>query len=311
MAKQEQVADPGFGRTFKGAYKRLINDDGSFNVDRKGAIYGLSNAYHYLLKLSWTHFLLLLVLAYVALNCVFALGYLLIGIEDISGTVDGGWIPNFSQAFFFSTQTFTTLGYGAMSPISPSASFLASFEAMVGLLGFAMATGLLYGRFSLPNARLLFSNNMIVAPYKDINALMFRVVNQRSNVLLEMNAAVMMVLTDVSQANRRRRFYRLNLEISSINFFPTAWTIVHPIDEDSPLHGLSAKELENQEAELVISLKGFDDKFSQMVFVRKSYTWDEAVVGARFVPNFTRDEDGNVVVDVQGVHNYEAARLNS
>lgn len=304
------MQDPGFSRSFKGVYKRLINEDGSFNVHRQGTSTSLSNAYHYLINLSWRYFLLLVLVAFLCLNSLFATGYVLIGVDTISGITPGLWYENFAHAFFFSVQTFTTVGYGAMSPLTVGVSMLASFEALVGLMGFAMATGLLYGRFSRPNARLLFSRTAVIAPYKDINALMFRVVNQRSNVMMEMQARVMLVLTDVSESDRKRQFVALDLELDSIHFFPTAWTLVHPIDENSPLKGLDAQDLENKQVELLIQLKGFDDKFSQVVFVRNSYTWDEILVGAKFVPNFTRDEEGIVIVDVEGVHKCERATLN-
>lgn len=309
-SEQPQVQDPGFGQSFKGRYRRLVNKDGSFNVERHGAGVSLADAYVYLLGLGWTKFLLLVLLTFTIINSVFAGVYMAIGIEHLAGTSPGNWWQNFSQAFFFSVQTFTTVGYGAMSPSSPLAGFIASFEALGGLMGFAVASGLLYGRFSRPNARVLFSKNMVIAPYRDINALMFRVINQRSNVLLEMEARVTLVLTDTSKSERQRRYYRLKLELSTIHFFPMAWTIVHPIDEDSPLYGMNARELEQQEAELLILLRGFDDKFSQVVFVRRSYTWEEAVIGARFVPNFTREEDGTVTVDVNGVHDWDQAELN-
>ena len=307
MARESR--DPGFGRSYESRTTRVINKDGSFNVERKGGGFNFRDTYQWLIGMSWISFLGISLLTYLIINCLFALIYFFIGVESLTfEKQDTLW--DFSHAFFFSVQTFTTVGYGAISPVGLSAQFVASIEAMIGLMSFALATGLLYGRFSKPSTRVLFSHKALIAPYKGINSLQFRVVNQRSNVLMEMHARVMLALTDPEVDGYNKNYYFLNLETPEIQFFPLSWTIVHPIDSESPFYGLTAKELEKREAEVMIQIKGFDDSFSQTVHIRSSYLHNEIVWGGKFIRNFYPDESGKIVVDTQRVHDYEPAPLN-
>jgi inward rectifier potassium channel len=210
---------------------------------------------------------------------------------------------NFLSAYFFSIQTFTTVGYGGIVPDGFSANLVASFEALVGLLSFALATGLLYGRFSRPSARILFSRNAVIAPYKDIKALMFRVANLRNNDLIEVEANLLTVFAD--PVNHNRKYYGMKLERKSVYFFPLSWTIVHPIDEDSPFYNKSAKELKELQTEVLVQFKAFDDTFSQTVHTRFSYIVDEIIWNAKFKPAFEPDEKGEIIFDLDRIHDFE------
>jgi inward rectifier potassium channel len=207
------------------------------------------------------------------------------------------------NAYFFSVQTFTTVGYGGMVPNGFAANFIASLEAMFGLLGFAIATGLLFGRFSRPSARILFSRNAVITPYRGINALMFRLANLRNNDIIEVEANALAVFLD--KTTNSRKYYGMKLERKSVYFFPLSWTVVHPLDEESPFFNKTPDELKELQAEILVQFKGFDDTFSQTVHTRFSYTFDEIIWNAKFKPAFESDHKGEVIFDLNRLHDYE------
>jgi len=214
-------------------------------------------------------------------------------------------MESFLNTFFFSVQTFATVGYGGIHPTGIFSNIIASLESMTGILSFALATGLLYGRFSKPSAKIIFSDKAIIAPFKEGQALMFRVANSRENILMEMEANAMLTYLDKGDSRFTRKYYPLKLEIKFIYFFPLPWTIVHPIDEDSPLYGKTTKDLQELEAELLIMVKGFDDSFSQHVITRSSYKYDEIDWDVKFVRAYTTDETGETIVDLEKVSEIE------
>lgn len=298
--------DPGTGSRYTKGTDRIINKDGSFNVRRTGVITGVKDLYQTLITMSWFRFFLWSFGAYLVLNLFFGTLYYFGGKGNLVGINDSSAIDRFLGCFYFSCQTFTTVGYGAIAPVGKFTSMLAAAEAFVGLVGFAFATGLVYGRFSKPSARLLFSKNAVVAPYNDGEAFMFRLVNERSNILLEMEATVILsVLRDPDGETALRDYYRLELETSRINFFPLSWTVVHPLTDDSPFLKLSREELNKREMEILINMKGFDDTFSQTVYRRHSYKCDEILWNHRFVPAFNVNDDGVVHMHVDEVHKVE------
>ncbi|MCU0433002.1 MAG: ion channel [Bacteroidia bacterium] len=278
---------------------RSINKDGSFNVKRIGLPrFRPYEYYDRLILMPWGKFLLMIISFYVLLNFIFAGIYVLIGVEHLMGITAQNPADRFLEAFFFSSQTLTTLGYGRISPVGTLASTVAAFESMLGLLGFAMATGLLYGRFSKPKANVLFSTHAIVAPYRDNQrGLMFRMTNKRSNQLIEVEVDVTLALVEPGASGRS--FYPLNLERKKINLFPLSWTLVHPLDESSPLFGMSEQEMIDQQLELFILVKAFDDSFSQTVYCRTSYRAEEIIWGAKFVPMFSLQADGSTNIDMR------------
>jgi inward rectifier potassium channel len=234
----------------------------------------------------------------------------LIGVENLAGVPEGLDLPHqFLEAFFFSSQTITTLGYGRVAPVGIFANTFAALESMIGLMVFALATGLLYGRFSRPDAKLLYSEHAVIAPYQDINALMFRLINKRRNQLIELEIDVTIGFFDV--ATQKRSFARLELERNKINLFPLSWTIVHPINEASPFWKKSPDDFAKMKLEVIVLLKGFDDTFSQTIYSRTSYTNSEIVWGKKFLPMFSSREDGRAEVDLRKINLMENAPLNT
>jgi inward rectifier potassium channel len=239
--------------------------------------------------------------AYVTVNTLFAVAYFLVGIQQIQGAEARTAFERFMNAFFFSAQTLSTVGYGSLAPHGLAANTLSAFEALLGLMGFALATGLLFGRFSRPSARIGFSDKMVIAPYQDGVSLQFRIVNERENSLMELEAKVMLMTVEGAAPESRRIYKVLSLERPSVYFFPLTWTIVHPIDPGSALHGKTAADLEELQAEILILIKGYDDTFSQTVTARYSYRYDEIVWGAHFTPAFHVDEEGDLVLEIDKV----------
>ncbi len=308
---ESDFQDLGFGNRLGRVNKRLINKDGSFNVIKKGTGIGSLNLYITLVAIPWWQFILLLVTVYIIVNCLFAFLYVLDGVEHLTGVPQKVHrFSKFLQAFYFSVQTFTTVGYGSVSPNGNVANVIASFEAMSGLLGFALATGLLYGRFSKPSAKVAFSDNAIIAPYKDINSFQFRIVNRRKNQLIELSAELVLMCYEEEEGIIQQKFNRLTLERDRVTLFPLTWTIVHPIDEGSPLYKKSFEDYFTINVEFLVIIRGYDETFAQEVHTRYSYKAEDIIWGAKFNKVFYNDEDGNLVVEVDQLNNTYPVSLN-
>ncbi len=294
------------GLGLKGGPRRGVNKDGTFNVRRIGApAFRPYELYHQLIAMPLPRFFGVLLAGYLVANLLFGCLYTLIGLNHFAKA--SGAPMGFVDAFFFSAQTLTTVGYGHIYPIGTLASAVSAVESLVGLLAFALATGLLYGRFSRPHARVLFSHLAVVAPFRGGRAFMFRIVNERSNQLIEVEANVTLSLLDPETGNRR--FSALRLERTRINLFPSNWTIVHPIDAESPLAGLEEGDLKAADAEFIILIKAFDDTFAQTVYARSSYKAEEVAWGRRFVPMVDSAAGALSVVDLRLLDATEAAPL--
>ena len=311
MAKQVRYSDPGTGTQYSTYSKRIINKDGSFNVRKIGLAPSSRNAYQFLIQLDWWSFLGIILLFLLLVNALFALGYYAIGTENFLGITSERPGEAYLQFYYFSFQTFTTVGYGAISPMGHAASTLAAFEAIFGWLSFAIITGILYGRFSRPSARVQYSKNALIAPYKtEGNSLQFRVANMRNSNLMEMTVTVMLMMVERGpQGILKRTFTPLNLERSQVLFFPLNWTIVHPITEDSPIFKYSREDLITMDAEVLIMLKGFDDTFSQTVHSRYSYKAEEIVWGAKFKPMFDTHMNGDIHLFFDNIDEYDEVEL--
>jgi len=290
--------DPGITNQFSAPVRRIINRDGTFNVRRRGVTWRDSHPYLVLIDMHWAPFFALLVLGYLVINTVFASLYYAVGIQELQGAEARTAAGRFANAFFFSAHTLSTVGYGSIAPRGFGANVVASAEALVGVLGFAVATGLLYGRFSRPSARIGFSENMLVAPYMDGKSLQLRVVNRRRNTLTQLEALLMLMTVVPDEGKPKRVYERLKLEREQVVFFPLTWTIVHPIEKESPLYGKTADDLRQLQAEVLIVVKGFDDTFGQTVQARRSYRHDEFLWEQRFAPAFFVDNQGELVLDV-------------
>jgi len=262
-----------------------------------------------MITIPWIQFHIIVLLAYLLLNMVFAGLYLLAGIEHLQGADLSTPVQEFLSAFFFSVHTFTTVGYGTIAPKGLGVNIIAAVEAITGLMSLALATGLLFGRFSKPSANISFSSNAIIAPYQGGTSFQFRIVNRRKVNLLEMEAKVLLMVVDKSGATPIRKYTQLALERPSVYFFPLPWTIVHPIDKTSPLYEKSLEDLAKVHAEILILVKGFDESFGQTVHVRYSYTFDEIIWGAKFIPAFSIDANGAVVLHLDDINKMERVTL--
>jgi len=299
--------DLGFGsRVLESARARFLNRDGTFNVVRENQPFLRSlNLYHEMLSAPLWVFYAVIVGIYVLLNLLFAGLYLLCGPGALHGSTAVTPAEQFLEAFFFSVQTLATIGYGRLSPDGAAANSLVAIEALVGLLGVAFATGLSFARFSRPLAHIQYSDRAVIAPYRGISGLMFRIINERRNQLIEVKARVTLSRIVNEDGRRVRKLEPLALERTTVLFFPLHWTIVHPIDEKSPLQGATAESLRESEAEFLILVTGTDETFSETVHSRSSYLAQEVVVGARFADMFVEAGDGRPRIDVSRFHELE------
>ncbi len=298
--------DLGFGTLAEHSHYRLLNRDGTFNVHRAHENwFERLFAYHALVNMPWPNFFLLLAAGYVSINALFALGYLAIGPHALAGEFAG---PHFWRAFFFSIHTFATVGYGNIVPVTMAANALVTLQTLCGLLSLAVATGLVFARFSRPNARVLYSRKALIAPYCDATSFQFRVVNQRRSQLIQVGAQVIHSRFEAAANGRARRFYTLNLERNSVALFPTNWTIVHPIDSASPLFGWTRQQLIDAEAEFIVLLNAVDETYSQTVYSRTSYTAHELEWGRKFSMMYL-EEGGRTRLDLNRLHDTVGAPL--
>lgn len=306
--KAAELNDTGFGT--QTPRQRSVNSDGSFNLTRTGlSFFRLDDVYTDLVTMKWRKFIPLVLSFYIFINLVFASVYYIIGVEHLGGVNSVNPIDKFFDAFFFSAQTISTVGYGHISPQGFITSLLAAFESLMGVIVFAVITGLLYGRFSAPKAKILYSDNALIAPYKDGRALMFRIANKRKNQLIEVEMEVVVGMNVSENDVIIRRFFGLKLETKKVNFFPLSWTLVHHINEESPLFNFTASDLEEADAEILTLFKGFDDTYSQIVHARKSYMFDEILWGKRFISIIGQNEDGRTSIALDQINNFQEAEL--
>ncbi len=293
----KKIKDPGLGNASSPYAKRMMNASGSFNVVHLNKPRRFSEAYNYLVTISWWHFFMLSFLACVIINICFAGLYLFIGIEEIIAST-GSIYRDFFNAFFFSAQTFTTLGYGAMSPQGIASGLISSIEAFIGLMLFAFVTGLLYGRFSKPKASIRFSENLIFRDFNHTKAIMFRLVNNRKSTMINPKVTVTLALSKQNNLGEYvNNFYALKLERNAITYLPTTWTIVHEIEAASPLVEFSKEELINQHGELVVMISYYDESFNQEVHQMHSYVLNEIKINYNFVKAYYYNERGEMVLD--------------
>ncbi len=303
----------GFGNNSNNSGRFFDRRTGGANVHKKGvSLLNRYSWYHTMLGMPSGKFLFLLLLIYVSANLVFAGIYYLIGVEHLAGIERSHNLREFSEVFFFSTQTFTTVGYGRISPTGFLTSAVSTFEAFLGLLSFAIATGLFYGRFSRPQAFLKFSEAALVAPYKDGSALMFRMSPFKNNLLSEAEVKLTLAMRVEENGKTVNKFFGLPVEIDKLNSFSLSWTIVHPLNEASPLAGFTEEDFRNTDLELMVFVKAFDEVFSNTVVARWSYITNEFVWGARFNPMFYAGVDRqSTYLDISRLNSYSPATIPS
>ena len=254
--------------------------------------------YHYLLTITWKQFFCLTIFIYLTINVFFALAYLI----ERNG-IENARPGSFIDAFSFSVQTMATIGYGAMYPSSIYTHFLVSIEVFIGLLGVAMATGLMFARFSKPTARILFSKVATISSYNGVPTLMFRTANQRNNFIVEAQVQANFLHPEISQEGEKlRRFYPLNLLRSQTPIFAYSWMIMHPIDEKSPLYGLAPQDLSKSNSQIIVVISGLDETVSQTVHSRYTYKGEDIYWNARFVDVLSWNDAGNPLIDYEHFH---------
>lgn len=290
---------------------RIFNKDGTDNVRIRGVhLVRRFSIFRFMLQMPLWKFLCVILTGYLAVNLLFASLYTAVGVEHLGGmeakTLDG----KFWESFFFSAQTLSTVGYGHVYPSGMAANILAAAESLLGLLMFAIATGLMYGRFSQPKAFLQFSNNALIGPFKGGTALMFRFAPYKKHPLSEVEVKVTLALPVMDNGNTVNRFYNMELEISKANALALNWTIVHPINEKSPFYNLSKEEILQSRAEILAYVKAYDEGYANTVISRSSYTMDELVFGARFVMMYGADKTKkHTILDHARLHKFEPVEL--
>ena len=296
--------DLGFSSIVSKNRERYINKDGTFNVVRTSRGFGELHLYQWLVVVSWSKFFLITMVFYFVINCIFASLYLVNGIEHMTGVKGDGLTP-FWTAFFFSVQTLTTVGYGSLSPVGFGANLIAAMGALTGLMTFALGTGLLFARFSKPRADIGFSFNALITPYLSGNALMFRLVNKRRNMLTNLRIEVISTWISEDEHGHETREYRnLNIDREELTMLPLSWTIVHRINRASPLSVWSEETCKNIDLEIIVILEGYDDTFANIIRTHTSYKYDEIVWNAKFNPMFCFDENGHSVLEIDKVNDY-------
>ncbi|CAM2910937.1 ion channel [Flavobacterium frigoris] len=303
----------GFGTNASSYGGRFVNKNGSANVEKRGMpILQRISWYHTMIDMAVWRFMLIVLSFYVSINFIFATIYYVIGIEHLNGitSTDSEWVK-FGQAYFFSAQTFTTVGYGHISPTGFLTSALSAAEALIGLLSFAIATGLFFGRFSKPTAFLKFSHNAVIAPYGEISGLMIRLTPFKNTNFTDAEAKITLGMSIEENGKKVNKFYSLDLELEKVNALPLSWTLVHPITEESPLYQFTKDDYANTQGEILVFVKTFDDMFSNTVATRTSYTFEEVIYGAKFEPMYTRSTDNSkTILYLDKLNSFEKAPLN-
>lgn len=300
-----EIKDPGIGTKIDEKVRRMINADGSYNVIKKGSAKGIRDIFKYLVEISWTWFFTILFVGYIIFNILFSLIYTYFGPENILGLdPENGSV--FFQTFFFSIQTFTTVGYGTLAPLGIATQIVASIEAFVGFLSFSLATGLLYGRFSRPRSKIKFADNFVFSKYEQGHSFKFKLTNLRDVVLQDVEAKIITMFNKKNENGQLvRTYYELPITLPKIDIMALTWTLVHKIDEESPFWNKSKEEIISQHPEFLIFVNGFDEIYSERTRARKSYVVKDILWNKNFATNFKSLENGKLLMDVRDLNNVE------
>jgi inward rectifier potassium channel len=303
--------DTGFGvnNNYGG---RFINRDGTFNIKKTGQPVWLRFSLFYnMLNLPLWGFIAVLFISFFILNIIYTGLYLTVGADQFTGLTGKTDWEMIKELYFFSTQTFTTVGYGRINPVGDGASFVASIEAMTGIIAFAIVTGLMYGRFAKPRAFLMFSDHALIAPFRGGKALLFRFASYKdSHTLTDVQIKVNVALLLNNDGKATYKFFDLELERSKVDMLAMNWTVVHAIDENSPLKGLSEEDMRAADVEVYVNVRGFDEVFANIVQQRTSYTFDEIKHQKKFVPMYHESADGKTtVVELHKLSEYESVGM--
>lgn len=289
--------DIGYGLNVPEGFDRLVDQNGEFNVVHTKRPIQFRDVYHYLINTTWTHFLVWILLGYFIISFGFAFVYMSIGVDELQGIKAGCFSDNLLHSFYFSTQTFSTVGYGFIAPVGHWASITASVEALIGLLFFSFGTGLLYGRFSRAKPNLKFSEHIYHRDFRDGKALMFRLMHKHPNVLMDLEAEVYLLQKIKSEKGQELKYFPLELERKQLSLLPLTWTIVILIDDKIPLFNWKEEDFKKNNGEFIVMIKYFDETFSQVIYQRYSYLFDEIVFDKQFAPAYTYNHSGTAFLD--------------
>ena len=284
---------------------RNLLKNGSFNIANNHRTFHLTDIYHSFMVMRRTHLLLLMIGVYLVINLCFGTLYFISGSSSLEGVRTDSPINHFLDSFFFSVQTFATIGYGKITPANTFANIIVTLEALVGLLTVALFTGMMFARFSKPSAKIIFSNVAIITTHNGKKQLVFRMSNGRMNQIVEARAIATLSIDETSlEGERHRKLYDMHLERNMSPLFSISWTVRHTLNNDSPLAKLSHEELKNGRAEILVIVSGLDDTYGQTIHSRTSYTADEIISDAKFVDIISRDQEGRIVVSHEKIHDY-------
>ncbi|MEO1341190.1 MAG: ion channel [Cyanobacteria bacterium J06635_13] len=286
---------------------RINFQDGRFDLGSANAWHTYwREPYYLLLKIPWLGFLFLMVAFYLIINAIFACAYLLGG-DCIANAASG----SFADAFFFSVQTITSIGYGSMYPTTTYANILVTIEAFVGTVITALVTGLAFAKFTQPTAKVVFSKVAAISSYNGVPTLMLRAANQRRNQILEAEVRLYLMRDEISlEGQYMRRFYLLKLLRDRTPRFTLSWTLMHQVNEDSPLWGATPESLVKTRSMLVASLNGIDETVSQWLHAPHSYDASDIVWGYRFADIIQQTSENHFYIDFARFHDLEAVEIN-
>lgn len=306
--RNKALNNTGFDTSVGASSSRILNKDGSSNVEKVGiSRFERNSMYHTLINMSTKHFILFSLLAYLICNIFFATIYFFIGIEQL-GVVNANSsiAQNYLDCFFFSTQTLTTVGYGVLHPMSNATNIISSIETLFGWMAFAVLTGLLYGRFSRPTAYIKFSDNLLISPFKESKALMFRLAPFKNNTLTDAAVKLNVAIKMEENGKQLNRYFTLEPDMNKINSLALSWTIVHELNESSPLYGMTMEDFKNNEIEVLVFVEAYDEHFSNLVKTKTSYSFDDIVDNAKFIPMFRQSPDKQkTLLEINRINEYK------
>ncbi len=305
LKRKRRIVNTGFDNTNQNA-GRILNKDGRTNVIKTGIpFFRRYSTFHTLLDMSWGKFLLIVSLAFFVINAFFAAIYYYMGTDYIGAGHNLSEWEKFLEAFFFSAQTISSVGYGRLNPLGIGEGLVSSIEAFVGLMLFAVLTGLVYGRYSKPKAFLLFSKVALIAPFKEGKAFMFRIASYKYNSLTELEVEVMVSMQIENNGETTTQYFPMKLEFAKITTLALSWTLVHVIDEESPIYEFGKEQFESNKVEIIVFFKAFDEHFSNVVKEKSSYIASEIICNARFNPMFKKSEDGkNTILELEKIDDF-------
>lgn len=306
--RYKSIINTGFDSSVNNSSVRIFNKDGSSNIRKSGiSIFEKYSLYHTLINTSSLHFVLITLLWYLSCNLFFASIYYWIGIENLGGNSSGSnAFQDYLDCFFFSTQTLTTVGYGVLHPISNATNIISSIETLFGWMAFAVITGLLYGRFSKPIAYVKFSKNILITPHKGSRALMFRLVPYKNNSLTEAEVQINVAIKLEEDGKEVRKYFRLETEYAKITSLILNWTVVHLLNEESPLYGMELVDFEKGEMEVLVYFKAYDEHFSNQVQARTSYGISDFIDHAKFKQMFKQSDDKRfTLLEIDKLNDYD------